>query len=127
VKRTIVGFRQDDDGDWVAELGCLHSQHVRHRPPFWDRPWVLTRSGRAGRIGSDLEWPLCDRAELPEGLVVVRTAGPFDAETIPKALRNEHRIAARTWGRLRVLTGGLRFTMATGPRLDEDLVAVSCV
>ncbi|MDG7001319.1 MAG: DUF3565 domain-containing protein, partial [Nitrososphaerota archaeon] len=39
--REIVGFRQDELGDWVAELSCLHAQYVRHRPPFQIRPWVL--------------------------------------------------------------------------------------
>ncbi|MHB8295114.1 MAG: DUF3565 domain-containing protein [Acidimicrobiales bacterium] len=32
--RRIVGFRGDAEGDWVAELSCWHSQHIRHRPPF---------------------------------------------------------------------------------------------
>ena len=29
---TIDGFHQDADGDWVAELSCLHDQRVRHEP-----------------------------------------------------------------------------------------------
>ncbi|MGH2719052.1 MAG: DUF3565 domain-containing protein [Actinomycetota bacterium] len=57
--RAITGFHQDADGDWVAELECGHSQHVRHRPPFQLRPWVTTESGRAGRIGTALDCPLC--------------------------------------------------------------------
>lgn len=24
---AIVGFHQDDEGEWVAELTCLHGQH----------------------------------------------------------------------------------------------------
>lgn len=24
----IIGFHRDDEGDWVAELSCSHSQHV---------------------------------------------------------------------------------------------------
>jgi hypothetical protein len=63
VVRTIVGFHQDDVGDWVAELSCFHPQHVRHRPPFFDREWVTTEAGRAGRLGTDIECVLCDRAE----------------------------------------------------------------
>jgi hypothetical protein len=65
VKRTIVGFHQDDEGAWVAELSCLHNQHVRHQPPFRERPWVVTESGRASRIGTDIECPLCERGEPP--------------------------------------------------------------
>jgi Protein of unknown function (DUF3565) len=55
----IVGFHQDDEGDWIAELSCGHCQHVRHRPPFVERPWVLTEAGRAARIGATVECPKC--------------------------------------------------------------------
>jgi tellurite methyltransferase len=67
VNRAIDGFHQDEEGDWVAELSCGHGQHVRHRPPFWDREWVTTVQGRAERIGTELDCPLCDRLELPDG------------------------------------------------------------
>ena len=63
MRRTISGFHEDDTGAWVAELSCGHSQHVRHRPPFQDRPWVTTESGRAGRIGTEIDCPLCDQPE----------------------------------------------------------------
>jgi Protein of unknown function (DUF3565) len=66
VRATIVGFHQDTEGDWVAELSCEHSQHVRHRPPFFDRPWVTTESGRASRLGSPIECPLCDEPPSEE-------------------------------------------------------------
>jgi hypothetical protein len=65
--RTIVEFSRDDEGDWVALLSCFHRQHIRHRPPFQERSWVLSDSGRRARIGSDIDCPICDRAELPEG------------------------------------------------------------
>src|SRR5204862_843380 len=32
VERAIVGYHQDEHGDWVAELACGHQRHVRHRP-----------------------------------------------------------------------------------------------
>ena len=95
MQRTIVGFHQDEDGDWVAELSCLHNQHVRHRPPFQQRPWVLDESQRAARVGAALDCPLCDRAELPEGLRLARTAGPFEADTLPPCLRTAPRVAER--------------------------------
>jgi tellurite resistance-related uncharacterized protein len=111
VTRVIDGFHQDEEGDWVAELSCLHNQHVRHRPPFVLRPWVQTAEGRSGRVGTPIECPLCARAELPEGLVAVRRAGPFDERTTPSALRHDHVIAERTWGLLQVLDGQLGFQM----------------
>jgi len=65
MERVIVGLRQDADGDWVAELDCGHDQHVRHRPPFESRPWVLTEETRAERIGTARDCPLCDRGAPP--------------------------------------------------------------
>jgi tellurite methyltransferase len=121
--RTIDRFRQDADGEWVADLSCLHSQHVRHRPPFSDRPWVLTEAGRSRRVGTAIACPLCDRGELPQGLTRVRSAGPFDEETLPPALQRDHRVAERTWAVLRVIEGAVRFTMTTDPPLDRVVTA----
>jgi tellurite resistance-related uncharacterized protein len=123
VRREIVGFRPDDVGDWVAELDCLHGQHVRHRPPLWPHPWVETAAGRSEHIGTVLDCPLCDRAELPDGLVIARTAGPFGASTLPAGLRRDHRVASRTWGRLRVIEGNASFTMQTDPAIERKLEA----
>lgn len=58
-ERRIVGFRQDDVGDWVAELECGHQQHVRHDPPWQVREWVRDDAARASRIGATLECRLC--------------------------------------------------------------------
>jgi len=123
VLRRIIGFRQDELGEWIADLSCLHSQHVRHQPPFRDRGWVVTESGRAGRIGTELVCPLCDRAELPDRLRVSRSAGPFNAETLPAGLRNDHQVAEGTWAILRVIDGRVRFRMRTDPALDVRLSA----
>jgi hypothetical protein len=121
VIRTIVGFRPDEVGDWVAELSCLHSQHIRHQPPFQPREWVLTPGGRTERIGSEIDCPLCERAELPDGLRVVRTAGPFDATTVPPGLRRTHEVADGTWGVLRIVDGALAIRIATVPPIDRRL------
>jgi len=63
MRRAITGFHQDEQGDWAAELECGHGQHVRHKPPFQLRPWVLTEEGRQERIGTELECPYCDEEE----------------------------------------------------------------
>ena len=60
MNRAIVGFHQDEKGDWVAELECGHQQHVRHNPPWQIRTWVITESGRKDRIGQTLNCKLCD-------------------------------------------------------------------
>lgn len=121
--RTIAGFHQDQDDDWVAELSCFHNQHVRHQPPFQQRPWVATEEGRAERIGAELECPLCDRAELPADLTLVRTAGPFDETTIPEGLRRSHRVAPGLWALLMVADGSLDFSMDVVPALNRRVVA----
>jgi Protein of unknown function (DUF3565) len=67
-RRAITGFRQDAEGDWVAELSCQHTQHMRHNPPLNFRPWVTDPAGRQDRIGTKISCPPCDQARLPEGL-----------------------------------------------------------
>ncbi len=57
--RKIAAFHQDDAGDWVADLECGHTQHVRHNPPWQSRPWVTTPEGRASRIGTELACAKC--------------------------------------------------------------------
>ncbi|MDY6980885.1 MAG: DUF3565 domain-containing protein [Pseudomonadota bacterium] len=48
---SITGFVQDEEGDWIAELSCGHRRHVRHRPPWQNRPWVESEAGRQSMIG----------------------------------------------------------------------------
>jgi tellurite resistance-related uncharacterized protein len=85
--------------------------------------WVAIASQRAEHLGTDLDCPLCDRAELPEGLDLARTAGPFDQATLPAALQRDHRVADRTWAVLRVLDGEVDVEMDTIPPIRRRLVA----
>lgn len=78
MQRAIVGFDQDDLGDWRAVLACGHRQHVRHNPPLVERPWVLTAEGRSRFIGAVLDCRACDEGEpvsdamiSPEGLAAI--------------------------------------------------------
>jgi len=66
VQRAIVGFERDRERDWVVLLECGHRRHVRHRPPWQDRPWMLTDVGRRGRLGTTLACLLCDQADVPD-------------------------------------------------------------
>jgi len=65
MERAITGWSCDEHGDWVAHLVCGHRQHVRHNPPFQERPWVLTAASRERWIGRPLGCRLCDE-ETPE-------------------------------------------------------------
>jgi hypothetical protein len=60
MQQAIIGFHLDEEQHWVAELACGHNQHVRHTPPWQNRPWVLTEDSRNKKIGVMLECKLCD-------------------------------------------------------------------
>ncbi|WP_174990149.1 DUF3565 domain-containing protein [Pandoraea aquatica] len=61
--REIIGFRQDDEGQWVARLACGHGQHVRHLPPWQIRTWTQSPEGREAMLGSELPCRKCERGE----------------------------------------------------------------
>lgn len=120
--RPITGFHQDEAQDWVAELGCGHGQHVRHRPPFWSRPWVLTAEGRAEQLGSPLPCVLCERFELPSGFAAYKRTPELTARTIPPALTANHSTKPGVWGLLHVVEGDVRYIVE--PPLARELVVV---
>lgn len=60
MQQAIVGFHLDEEGHYVADLACGHGQHVRHDPPWQNRPWVLTKQGRKEKLGVMLECKKCD-------------------------------------------------------------------
>jgi uncharacterized protein DUF3565 len=60
MERKIVGYHQDEERHWVAELECGHTQHVRHNPPWINRPWVMTPEGRQRALGALLNCRKCD-------------------------------------------------------------------
>jgi hypothetical protein len=60
MEQPIVGFHQDEQGDWVADLACGHGQHVRHQPPFANRPWILSEEGRRQKLGERLNCKKCE-------------------------------------------------------------------
>ncbi len=59
--QPIVGYHLDEHGDWAAELACGHFQHVRHDPPWINRPWTQTAEGRAAALGRTLACRKCDQ------------------------------------------------------------------
>jgi hypothetical protein len=60
MQQAICGYHQDEEQHWVAELSCGHFHHVRHTPPFINRPWVITNSGREAMLGQLLVCKKCD-------------------------------------------------------------------
>lgn len=67
MERRIIGFHQDKTGDWVADLECRHTQHVRHNPPMVDRKWVLSAEGRKKYIGTKINCKICDEISNQKG------------------------------------------------------------
>jgi hypothetical protein len=39
MSQPIVDFQQDDEGYWVGVLACGYTRHMRHQPPWFQRPW----------------------------------------------------------------------------------------
>ena len=62
MQRKIIGFHQDAAQEWVADLACGHQQHVRHTPPWLNRPWVVSPEGRRSRLGSTLDCKHCEHS-----------------------------------------------------------------
>lgn len=58
--QEIIAYHQDEENHWVADLACGHTQHVRHTPPWQERPWVLTEEGRNKNLGSKLNCKKCE-------------------------------------------------------------------
>jgi hypothetical protein len=67
MNRKIVSFHQDDESHWVAKLECGHNQHVRHNPPWINRPWVITPEGREAALGAELDCKKCDQSAPTDG------------------------------------------------------------
>lgn len=121
IDRPIIGFQRDDDGHWVARLSCAHLQHVRHRPPFEQRPWTQTEAGRRSRLGTVLGCVRCDDSEWPDDVVDYKTTPVFDQDTVPKGLLAAHTTKAGVWARIEVLEGSLRYTVVGPPVRVREL------
>ena len=125
MKRAIIGFHLDEPGDWVADLDCGHGQHVRHRPPFVNRPWVATAAGREAMLGTALDCVRCDRMEWPEGLAAYRRTPEFDETTTPAGLRSEHATKRGVWARIHVVSGALHYRVGVPIHRSFRVVAPS--
>lgn len=68
MKQAIMAYHKDEENDWVAELQCGHFQHVRHNPPWINRPWVVSEDGRQSKLGYKLNCIKCDSNEPVDSL-----------------------------------------------------------
>lgn len=116
MKQPITGFEQDDDGDWLARLQCGHTQHVRHRPPLEERPWVLRAEAREQMLDTKLNCLFCDMPQLPPGASEYKATAVFTEDTVPKGLLKDHQTRPGTWGVIRVIEGKLLYEIAGSQR-----------
>ena len=107
--RAILAFHRDPESHWVAELSCGHNRHVRHDPPFVERPWVTSAKGRASRRGTLLDCVRCERGEIPDGYQARGRSAVFTEETVPDALLKTHATKRGVWGRIHVTRGELAY------------------
>jgi tellurite methyltransferase len=99
----------DEHGDWIAFLSCGHKQHVRHRPPFEERPWVINETGRSEQVGKPMDCVRCDRFEIPEDFKAYRKTAEFNQRTIPQSLRRDHSTKPGVWAKIQVIEGKLSY------------------
>jgi len=119
MQRPITDFGVDHEGDPFAVLSCGHRQHVRHTPPFTNRPWVMTQAGRRSKLGVMLNCARCERFEFPEGFECYRSTPVFHEDSVPAGLRRDHTTRAGVWGRIVVETGTLRYMVDALDRIFE--------
>tara|TARA_Y100001936_G_scaffold146000_2_gene142375 strand:- start:15072 stop:15545 length:474 start_codon:yes stop_codon:yes gene_type:complete len=127
MKRPITQFSHDDIGDWVATLSCGHLQHVRHNPPFINRPWITTNEGRRNKIGQVLNCVLCDRSELPKNFIPYKKTPIFTEKSLPSKLKNDHSTKMGVWGKIFVIEGKLQYRikiLGTNTELSPNTVGI---
>jgi tellurite methyltransferase len=113
VRRSVTGFNLDEYGYWVAFLSCGHKQHVRHRPPFEERPWVISETGRCEKLGKPVDCIRCDRFEMPVHFERYRKTAEFNQRTIPESLRRNHSTKSGIWAKIQVIEGKLNYRIDT--------------
>jgi tellurite methyltransferase len=118
MKQPITGFRLDDEGDWIAILSCGHPQHVRHSPPFINRPWIVAQQGRDLMIGKHLNCVRCERFEIPSGFTLYKQTPVLTEVSMPATLRKHHSTKAGVWAKIVVIEGRLRYKIRA---LEEDV------
>ncbi|MDG3557884.1 DUF3565 domain-containing protein [Acinetobacter bereziniae] len=45
---------------WLNSAHMGHRQHMRHLPPWQNRPWVMSAQGRQEKIATPIDCKQCD-------------------------------------------------------------------
>ena len=128
MEKKIVGFHVDDLGDWVADLECGHGQHVRHNPPWINRPWVLDEAGRESMLGQVLSCKKCNMPAIPGNAKRVTCSPLFDQQMLQQQCSGPQENASDCWIELVVSQGELVYQRHTdhveGYVIDPEFSAV---
>ena len=87
IKQKIVGFHQDKIGDLVADLACGHTRHMRHQPPWRNRPWVETQAGRKAHLGEEIDCKKCTEIDLQGKNEMLKPQIPEEKQRIAEAVK----------------------------------------
>lgn len=128
MNKKIIGFHVDELGDWVADLECGHAQHVRHNPPWINRPWVLEVAGRKKALGEKLDCLKCNMPVLPINSRLMRVSEPIDQQALIDEYAGVQTNDSDGWVQVKVSEGELVYQPLSGEKkgyvLDPDFCAV---
>ena len=65
---AIIGYFQDEAGQWFAKLDCGHGQQLMQDAPAANNAWVQSQMGRDDKIGVLMICPKCISGEMPDRL-----------------------------------------------------------
>ena len=125
--KKIIGFHIDDEDDWVADLACGHTQHVRHNPPWTNRPWVLKEETRKPFLGTHLDCLKCNMPKMPANVYLVGSVECLDQQSLVEQYAGMQ-CNDKGWIQIIVTEGELVYQLVTdkltGYVIDADLSAV---
>lgn len=128
MEKKIVGFHVDDQGDWVADLECGHGQHVRHNPPWTNRPWVLEQQERERFLGEVLDCLKCNMPMIPVNAVQFDCSEIYDQAMLIAQYSGVKTNDAGIWIKLVISEGELIYQQVSGETkgyvIDSDFAAV---
>ena len=128
MEKKIVGFHVDELGDWVADLECGHAQHVRHNPPWINRPWVLERAGREGSLGMLLDCLKCNMPTIPVSARQIDCSEILDLQALVSHYTEVQKNDGDYWIKVVVSEGELVYQQVadktTGYVIDQAFSAV---
>lgn len=88
MKRKILRFYKDEKGDWIVDLECGHSRHMRHDPPWSNMDWIHSSEARWDRMQKPIDCRDCD------GGLDVLMDSPSDESVEPKTDPRDLQVAA---------------------------------